>query len=415
MDQRQAVERIRILLKQRPRDLLLFELATQQGIQPSRLLTLRARDLFECKAGQPLIIDSDDGNPPQIIPITATLRSRIDRYLTEYSPAPDDVVFRSRKGGGPLTLSGFSRLATSWFRAAGITGFQGTQGLRRLRPQTRETQSAARSKLSGNILEPVAQAPTLGRGVHERLIEAIVSGRFPPGRKLIVDEAARQMGVSRIPVREAFQRLFEAGLLYSSRRGGVYVNQLSTRDFEEITTIRLLLEIDAAKRGARLRSERALREARSIHREWVDVSRRLLKRKSYDLVVKYLALNRKFHQTIYAEAQMPIMLHVIGGLWDRVSPYLHILLMSIEGGVDERTVSIHKRIFDGFAKGDAESVGDWVRKDITEAGQHLVRHFSRSKGRIRVQESRSGMSGSEIVGDKNEPVHVHHTVRHGGH
>lgn len=87
--------------------------------------------------------------------------------------------------------------------------------------------------------------------VRETLREAILEGRLAPGQKLSVPELARQMGVSRSPVREAILQLVAEGLAVERTRRGVVVAKLSVRDLSEIYEIREVLETLAVRLAAR--------------------------------------------------------------------------------------------------------------------------------------------------------------------
>lgn len=92
--------------------------------------------------------------------------------------------------------------------------------------------------------------------VRDALREAILEGRLLPGQKLSVPELARQMGVSRSPVREAILQLVGEGLAVERARRGVVVAKLSLRDLGQIYEVREVLEPLAARLAAqRVRPE----------------------------------------------------------------------------------------------------------------------------------------------------------------
>ena len=74
----------------------------------------------------------------------------------------------------------------------------------------------------------------------------ILDGHLEPGRLLAESAFARNMGVSRVPVREALFTLEREGLVEFSDTGRAYVRALSPRDFEELFVLRLTLEPVAA-------------------------------------------------------------------------------------------------------------------------------------------------------------------------
>jgi DNA-binding transcriptional MocR family regulator len=79
------------------------------------------------------------------------------------------------------------------------------------------------------------------------LRKEILSGILPPGTKLAEAPVAKRLGVSRVPVREALVILANEGLVEFKKTGRSFVKGLSQSDFEEIYTLRLVLEPAAAQ------------------------------------------------------------------------------------------------------------------------------------------------------------------------
>jgi DNA-binding GntR family transcriptional regulator len=84
--------------------------------------------------------------------------------------------------------------------------------------------------------------------VADSIRHAIVSGELPAGERLIEDELASQLGVSRGPVREALVRLGLEGLVVTERHRGATVAMLSPSEAAEIYSLRAALERLAAER-----------------------------------------------------------------------------------------------------------------------------------------------------------------------
>lgn len=98
----------------------------------------------------------------------------------------------------------------------------------------------------GGVLEPLRRDSTPER-IAEQLRSGIVSGRLAPGQPLREVEIARQLGVSRGPVREAFQRLIQEGLLEAHPARGVFVPQLAADDIADLYLARGAVETAAAQ------------------------------------------------------------------------------------------------------------------------------------------------------------------------
>lgn len=88
----------------------------------------------------------------------------------------------------------------------------------------------------------------LSKKVADVLREAILSGELKPGDALVETALAAQLGVSRAPLREAMRSLSEDGLIETVPYKGTTVKTLSSKDIEEIYSLRGLHESFALKR-----------------------------------------------------------------------------------------------------------------------------------------------------------------------
>jgi DNA-binding GntR family transcriptional regulator len=89
------------------------------------------------------------------------------------------------------------------------------------------------------------------RRAHSIIREAIVSGRYPAGHRLVEDDLATLTGVSRTPVREALNLLRAEGLVDGEARRGARVAGWTGQDLDEIYGLRALLEGYGARLAAR--------------------------------------------------------------------------------------------------------------------------------------------------------------------
>src|SRR5258708_25164783 len=93
-------------------------------------------------------------------------------------------------------------------------------------------------------LPAITETDLVGQ-VARRLTEAIVQGRLPPGSKVVEAGIARELGVSRAPVREAARLLEQQGLLVAHPRRGFFVRKLEPTDIDEIYDLRICVECHA--------------------------------------------------------------------------------------------------------------------------------------------------------------------------
>lgn len=86
--------------------------------------------------------------------------------------------------------------------------------------------------------------------VYAALRAGIVSLQFKPGSMIQEESLARQLGVSRTPIREALRRLAQEGLVQTVPKKGTIVAGISLNDIREVFQIRLALEPLATRLAA---------------------------------------------------------------------------------------------------------------------------------------------------------------------
>ena len=139
---------------------------------------------------------------------------------------------------------------------------------------------------------------------------SIFDGEYGPGSRLNITDLAKRLDVSPIPVREAL-RLLEAEQLVEFRLNrGVVVRELSAGELRELFLVRLPLETLAATEAARWRSEKSLQTLESI-----------LRRMDAAGPSDTWRVHERFHEELYALANLPRLSQMIIGLRGQMRPY----------------------------------------------------------------------------------------------
>jgi DNA-binding GntR family transcriptional regulator len=112
------------------------------------------------------------------------------------------------------------------------------------------------------LVAPLTHAPVLRDRVYERLEELIISRVLAPGQRLVESELARQLGVSRNPVREALTLLHRAGWVDVRARRGAHVHEPTAKEVRDFFHVRSLLEVGSARLAA---GSRANSDLTSLH------------------------------------------------------------------------------------------------------------------------------------------------------
>ena len=210
------------------------------------------------------------------------------------------------------------------------------------------------------ILPPLDDQAQLTGRVHAVLRDAIVSGRLVPGARIKQELVARDLGVSRTPVREALHLLESDGLVQLIPRRGAVVQALTHDDARDLCEMRLWLEPEAAALGA----ERATpRERREIER---------LAERTRARSADAFSLNRDFHHGLCAASQNRILLRTLDGIWSQHAALRLFIWQTEPADAFARMGREHDAIAAAFSKGDATRVRELVHEHIRAAGDEVL-------------------------------------------
>src|SRR5262245_45176770 len=147
-------------------------------------------------------------------------------------------------------------------------------------------------------------AATTADSVATALRDALHQGRWSPGAPLRQEDLAAEFGVSRIPVREALNKLQAEGLVVVQPNRGAYVASLTAADVHEVFDLRVLLECDALRHAIPQHTPRTLRQLNALQAE-LDAE--------HDPTL-WLATDAAFHEVLYAPSGRSKTLQMIAAL-----------------------------------------------------------------------------------------------------
>lgn len=131
----------------------------------------------------------------------------------------------------------------------------------------------------------------LGDQVKEYVIEAIMSGEFQPGDRVVASSLARRLGVSQAPVREAIRDLVLLGFLENEAFKGTSVRSFSPKELYEVYTVRAALESLAARLAAKRLSQDDVQALQHTLDEMIHAAQE----QDEERMVR---LDNRFHETI---------------------------------------------------------------------------------------------------------------------
>ncbi|NML47860.1 GntR family transcriptional regulator [Ramlibacter sp. G-1-2-2] len=186
--------------------------------------------------------------------------------------------------------------------------------------------------------------------VYTQVREQVLSGRIAPGTPMRQDEIAARLGVSKIPLREAFSRLEREGLLVLRPRRGYAVASFEIEEIVEIFDLRAIVEEHAARLAARNRTEADIGRVKEI----AGAMERLAPQAAgyYD---QWCGLNRRFHDAMVEASHAAHVIKTAVQLRNVVEPYIR--MESAMTGVEAVAEDEHRRIVAALEAGDEDAAG----------------------------------------------------------
>ncbi len=204
---------------------------------------------------------------------------------------------------------------------------------------------------------------TMQEIAYDAIRDAVLSGRYAAGKRLIADEVAKELGVSRMPVREALHRLGVAGLITITPHRGAVVSQLSETEIVEIYHIRAVLDGLAA----RLATPNLTPADHQRLTDLLDGMARAVKARNLKMV---LEVNAKFHRIIWKAAQAPRLQDLLENLYAASQRFRNISVL-IPGRLDQITHD-HRLIARALARGDAAAAERYANEHHEGTARRLL-------------------------------------------
>ncbi len=199
------------------------------------------------------------------------------------------------------------------------------------------------------------------------LTDAIVSGQLRPGDRVAESVIARDLGVSRAPVREAGRLLESAGLLVSHANRGFFVRTMDSEDLDSLYELRLCIEREAAARVVReARVDNIIDKLRHQIDDMVESS------KDEQLIFQ-IGVDLQFHRLIVESSGNARFL----GVFDKLASEIQVCTALIERVFDEPGLVArnHYLIIDALASGDEDEARAAMDYHISVARETVVSHF----------------------------------------
>ena len=212
-------------------------------------------------------------------------------------------------------------------------------------------------------MKALAIQPNLVEQVRDAILGEISSGALAPGDRIIQEQLAQALGVSRQPVQQALALLRGQGVLHDAPGRGLIVARLDADHVQHMYDMRAAIEGLAARRAAELNAERAGRQGRAL----IDAGRKAV---ASGAVPKMIAADIRFHEFIYELSANPLIAPTLETHLTYTQRVMGEVLVS-----DEQPRDIwdqHAAILDAIAAGDGARAEALTREHLTVAADFMV-------------------------------------------
>jgi GntR family transcriptional regulator, trigonelline degradation regulator len=223
-----------------------------------------------------------------------------------------------------------------------------------------------------NVLRLSDHPPLRRDQAFERLRDAIITGHFAPGARLIERELCEAMGVSRTSIREVLRRLEAEQLIEVEPRRGPVVARLSRKQVEEIYEVRALLEAAVVRRFALQASAENIAELRHIY-EKLNVAREQVD------VAGIVDTTRQFSEYMMDVVDHELISDIHQKLIARIS-VARVFAISVPGRLQESGPEF-AAVMDAIERRDSEGAAKSLMIYVRNAGEAALKHLDASSSR----------------------------------
>jgi DNA-binding GntR family transcriptional regulator len=208
---------------------------------------------------------------------------------------------------------------------------------------------------------------SLASAVSNVLRERILRGELKAGDQLVQHTIATELGLSRIPVREALRQLEAEGLVKIIDHRGALVASLSADEILEMFEVRMLLESHLLRLAIPRMTDEDFEEAESILESYTGSL------EIEENVENWGALNWKFHSCLYEAANRPRILSMAESIHNNADRYVRLHLFLVRETT--RANQEHRTILQFSKERNVEAACRCLEQHIESAGKSLAEYL----------------------------------------
>jgi DNA-binding GntR family transcriptional regulator len=215
------------------------------------------------------------------------------------------------------------------------------------------------------VTETALPRAVLADQVKDRLLKAIMSGRYPPDSRIIETRVARELGTSQAPVREALRGLEALGLVEITPFRGARVRRPTRRELLEAYAVRSALESLGARLGVPTMGDDDLAGLT----ECVDAMQAAARVGDGHAVAE---ADARFHGLIVGLAAN----RTLEKVWRSLEPFSRTYITLLVPGADPQwSADLHTPILAALRQRDAEAVVRALAQHFEEVSANMARRL----------------------------------------
>lgn len=212
-------------------------------------------------------------------------------------------------------------------------------------------------------MKTITPIPNLVEQVRDALLSEIASGQLKPGERIIQEQIAQALGVSRQPVQQALMLLRNQGVLRDAGGRGLIVTPLDPDHVHHVYQIRAVIEGLACRLAAQAQAEQARKQGAAL----IEAGRKAVASGS---VPKMIAADIRFHEFLYGLAGNPL-----------IAPAMDTHLTYTQRAMGEVLVQDqsprdiwdqHAAILEAIASGNPDAAEQLAREHLMQASGFMV-------------------------------------------
>ncbi|MDS9471458.1 GntR family transcriptional regulator [Sporosarcina pasteurii] len=212
-------------------------------------------------------------------------------------------------------------------------------------------------------MEMINDKSTIVSSVVKELRQAILDGMLKGGDRIIQEEWADKLKVSRMPIREALTQLEAIGLVKVIPHKGAIVNSFTKEDIEEVYTMRMMLEGLVVEKALPYISEV---DKRLLEETLIEMENLEINEETNEL---YIQLNNEYHKLLRQKSPWVRLMKTVDNLG--ISPVAPSLLHEYY----QQTQREHRLIYEAVCRGSASEVRSAVEYHVLRTKNNLLEYM----------------------------------------